>query len=280
MKVLSKKEYSGIIAWTPSGRSFNILSSKRFVAEIMPEYFKTSKYSSFTRKLHRWGFVRHYRGEDVGAYHHKYFQKGEFELAEKMSCYKQEPPKPSTSLSVSKSTAPEPASLSPHFAPLGGRAAGARLPSASAMPALTHSSSAVQRPAALDSHGLSANALSAQIQSLSMISHSATAPATDLNVAIELEVARRVRESIDAAVLRRQALDMIQQREQQLKVTSLLRGRHLPWAQAGIERLKRLALTDAHRELGGAAKPDPTAMLANAPLTSLPPTNIQGAKTA
>lgn len=88
MKVLSTKEFSDVIAWTPSGKAFNILQPKQFVASILPEHFKSAKYSSFTRKLHRWGFMRHYRGEEAGAFFHKHFRRGRMDLVEKMTCYK------------------------------------------------------------------------------------------------------------------------------------------------------------------------------------------------
>lgn len=61
MKVLSKKENNDVIAWTPDGKSFLIVKPKAFVADILPNHFKQAKYSSFTRKLHRWGFQRHLR---------------------------------------------------------------------------------------------------------------------------------------------------------------------------------------------------------------------------
>mmetsp|Transcript_26295 Transcript_26295/g.73446 ORF Transcript_26295/g.73446 Transcript_26295/m.73446 type:complete len:428 (+) Transcript_26295:807-2090(+) len=93
MKVLSNPNFKHIITWMPSGRSFTILKPKDFVAEILPEHFKSAKYSSFTRKLHRWGFMRHYRGEEAGAFYHKDFQKDNLDLVEKMTCHKGEPSK-------------------------------------------------------------------------------------------------------------------------------------------------------------------------------------------
>eukprot|EP00529_Nitzschia_sp_RCC80_P020810 CAMPEP_0113473170 /NCGR_PEP_ID=MMETSP0014_2-20120614/17903_1 /TAXON_ID=2857 /ORGANISM="Nitzschia sp." /LENGTH=396 /DNA_ID=CAMNT_0000365923 /DNA_START=532 /DNA_END=1722 /DNA_ORIENTATION=+ /assembly_acc=CAM_ASM_000159 len=91
MKVLSDRNLSHIVAWTPSGRSFVILKPKLFAEEILPEHFKSAKFSSFTRKLHRWGFMRHYRGEEAGAYYHDEFQRGRLDMVEKMSCHKAPP---------------------------------------------------------------------------------------------------------------------------------------------------------------------------------------------
>lgn len=88
MKVLSQKEYTEIITWLPDGKSFTIIRPKAFVAEILPDFFKSAKYSSFTRKLHRWGFQRHLRGEDAGAFFHKHFIRGRLDLVERMTCHK------------------------------------------------------------------------------------------------------------------------------------------------------------------------------------------------
>lgn len=88
MKVISQKEYTDIITWLPDGKAFTIVRPKAFVAEILPGFFKSAKYSSFTRKLHRWGFQRHLRGEDAGAFFHKLFLRGRLDLVEKMTCHK------------------------------------------------------------------------------------------------------------------------------------------------------------------------------------------------
>ena len=88
MKVLCQKQFREIITWLPDGKSFTIVRPKAFVNEILPQHFKQAKYSSFTRKLHRWGFQRHLRGEEAGAFFHKSFQRGRLDLVEKMTCYK------------------------------------------------------------------------------------------------------------------------------------------------------------------------------------------------
>ena len=46
-----------IIEWTENGQSFVIHDKDRFTAEILPMYYnKCGKFSSFARRLHRWGF--------------------------------------------------------------------------------------------------------------------------------------------------------------------------------------------------------------------------------
>eukprot|EP00545_Synedropsis_sp_CCMP1620_P005084 CAMPEP_0119011190 /NCGR_PEP_ID=MMETSP1176-20130426/5506_1 /TAXON_ID=265551 /ORGANISM="Synedropsis recta cf, Strain CCMP1620" /LENGTH=453 /DNA_ID=CAMNT_0006963971 /DNA_START=119 /DNA_END=1480 /DNA_ORIENTATION=- len=99
MKVLSQKEFNEIITWLPDGKSFTIVRPKAFVSEILLTHFKQAKYSSFTRKLHRWGFQRHLRGEEAGAFFHKLFQRGRLDMVEKMTCYKPDQSKPMSMMS-------------------------------------------------------------------------------------------------------------------------------------------------------------------------------------
>jgi hypothetical protein len=71
MTVLDNDQMSDIVTWLPHGKGFIILQKKRFASEVMPLYFKHSKFTSFTRKLNRWGFTRVTRGPESGAYYHK-----------------------------------------------------------------------------------------------------------------------------------------------------------------------------------------------------------------
>ncbi len=71
MSVLDNDQLSDIITWLPHGKGFIILQKKKFASDIMPLYFKHSKFTSFTRKLNRWGFTRVPRGPETGAYYHK-----------------------------------------------------------------------------------------------------------------------------------------------------------------------------------------------------------------
>jgi hypothetical protein len=88
MDILNNDEEHGdTISWLPHGRGFMIYKKKLFETKIMPKYFhKNSKYTSFTRKLNRWGFVRVTRGPEMGAYYHKFFKRGESRLCMQMSC--------------------------------------------------------------------------------------------------------------------------------------------------------------------------------------------------
>jgi hypothetical protein len=84
MNVLSDRKTMHIIAWNPSGKSFSVLKPKLFEAEVMPEHFDSDKYSSFSRELRRWGFVRQSKGPEAGGFAHELFQEGRWDLVEKM----------------------------------------------------------------------------------------------------------------------------------------------------------------------------------------------------
>jgi len=87
MEILDNEDNSEIITWLPHGHGFVILRKKAFEARVLPKYFnKQSKYSSFTRKLNRWGFCRVTRGPESGAYYHQFFRRGGHRLVMQMSC--------------------------------------------------------------------------------------------------------------------------------------------------------------------------------------------------
>jgi len=86
MEILSNQETGDVISWLPHGRGFLIYKKKKFAVEVLPKYFKQSKFTSFTRKLNRWGFTRVTRGPETGAYYHKLFQRGDLEGCMQMSC--------------------------------------------------------------------------------------------------------------------------------------------------------------------------------------------------
>lgn len=86
MEIISNEANADVISWLPHGKGFVIFKKKKFASDILPQYFKQSKYTSFTRKLNRWGFTRVTRGPETGAYYHKYFQRGEMRMLMQMSC--------------------------------------------------------------------------------------------------------------------------------------------------------------------------------------------------
>jgi len=85
MDILSNESNTHIISWLPHGNGFVIHKKKTFASEVLPRYFKASKFTSFTRKLNRWGFSRIPRGPETGSYYHKLFRRDNPELVLQMS---------------------------------------------------------------------------------------------------------------------------------------------------------------------------------------------------
>lgn len=85
MDILSNDEHSDVISWLPHGNGFLIHKKKAFANDILPIHFKASKFTSFTRKLNRWGFSRAPRGPETGAYFHKLFCRDKPELSLQMT---------------------------------------------------------------------------------------------------------------------------------------------------------------------------------------------------
>jgi len=84
MEVLEQPDLQHIACWMPHGRAFMVNSPQLFVKEVLPRYFKQSKFMSFTRQLNLWGFKRLTRGMDNGAYYHPLFLRGRPLLCMKM----------------------------------------------------------------------------------------------------------------------------------------------------------------------------------------------------
>ncbi|GKY97797.1 hypothetical protein MPSEU_000737800 [Mayamaea pseudoterrestris] len=92
-EILSDESNNDIIAWLPNGKGFQIVNKKRFAAETLPRYFsKKSKFTSFTRKLNRWNFIRVTRGAESGAYYHAQFQRDDPKMVSQMTCINSKSP--------------------------------------------------------------------------------------------------------------------------------------------------------------------------------------------
>jgi hypothetical protein len=85
MEILSEESHVEMISWCSHGKGFLIHKKKQFAAEVLPKYFKASLFTSFTRKLNRWGFSRIPRGHETGAYYHKLFHRDKPELCLQMT---------------------------------------------------------------------------------------------------------------------------------------------------------------------------------------------------
>ncbi len=73
-----------VVTWCPHGRAFVVKKPKVFTAEVMINYFRQSKLTSFQRQLNLYGFRRITQGLDAGAYYHELFLRGRPDLTSKM----------------------------------------------------------------------------------------------------------------------------------------------------------------------------------------------------
>jgi hypothetical protein len=75
------------IAWLADEKSFVIRNHVDFTHNVLPQFFKATKFSSFIRKLYRWGFRQVNRGlgpDDPIIFGNKYFQRDDESLMAKM----------------------------------------------------------------------------------------------------------------------------------------------------------------------------------------------------
>jgi len=86
MEILDNEDHADVISWLPHGQGFMIYKKKAFEINVMSRYFKQAKFTSFTRKLNRWGFTRVTRGPETGAYYHKFFKRDQNRLCLQMTC--------------------------------------------------------------------------------------------------------------------------------------------------------------------------------------------------
>lgn len=89
-----------IVSWVPHGKAFKVHDVPLFVSEILPLFFKQTKYKSFQRQLNLWGFRRIQKGPEKGAYHHKQFLRDQPDLCCHLS--RQRPKKEDTEKTTRK----------------------------------------------------------------------------------------------------------------------------------------------------------------------------------
>jgi hypothetical protein len=88
MNMLLDEKYSGIVTFLPDGQQFGIIHAKKFCEQVMPTIFGIRTFSSFVRKLSRWGFERvmEKKTHDVDVFRHDYFIKGNWSACAKIKC--------------------------------------------------------------------------------------------------------------------------------------------------------------------------------------------------
>jgi hypothetical protein len=77
-----------IVSWQPHGKAFRVHQPDAFFRTVMPRYFKQTKYKSFQRQLHIYGFHRITKGMDTGAYFHCMFVRNKKSMSLRMACQK------------------------------------------------------------------------------------------------------------------------------------------------------------------------------------------------
>lgn len=231
--------------------------------------------------------MRHYRGEEAGAYYHELFVRDRLDMVEQMTCHKQEPPIKAKVVAHQHKAPAAPAVAVPKPAPI--------LASAPT-PALATRQSLAAATANLSLH--SRNMASMPPASITGSLTDVEARRVDLNAAIELEVARRLKERLESAAFSRQAhfalMEQQQQQQQQFRLQQQLQAQQ----QQALENVRMLlSQTSAPQpqlnhlqsprvmelaQLYNKIKAQPQQQymaFGNTPM-SLPETNIQGAKTA
>ena len=72
MQILDQAKFEEIISWSPEGKSFFIHKKNRLAEVFGSRRSKQTKYDSFRRKLHRWGFkVVKKNARDFSTYYHE-----------------------------------------------------------------------------------------------------------------------------------------------------------------------------------------------------------------
>lgn len=88
MNLLLDEEYSKIVTFLPDDQSFGIINAKVFADEVMPKIFGIRTFSSFVRKLTRWGFERimEKKTHDVDVFRHNLFHKNDWQNCARIKC--------------------------------------------------------------------------------------------------------------------------------------------------------------------------------------------------
>jgi hypothetical protein len=75
---------SDVISFVANGRAFAIHQPENFFKEIVPHYFKQSRFSSFKRQLNLYGFELIQNGPAKGSYFHESFVRNQPDLCRRM----------------------------------------------------------------------------------------------------------------------------------------------------------------------------------------------------
>ena len=81
LRICKSEGNESIVSWLPPhGNRFKVHNVPTFVSNILPLFFKQTKFKSFQRQLNLWGFLRIQDGPEKGAYYHKQFLQDQPDL--------------------------------------------------------------------------------------------------------------------------------------------------------------------------------------------------------
>ena len=92
-----EKGFSSYVSWNSDGTCFKVHDTKGFIANVAPLYFRQTRYKSFQRQLHLYGFSRISSGKNRGYRAHDLFLRGQRNLCVNMKPKKAKKNTPSTS---------------------------------------------------------------------------------------------------------------------------------------------------------------------------------------
>jgi len=78
--LVSAAEHKHIIGWVRDGAAFEVRCPKLFETEILPRFFRHSRFQSFVRQLNFYAFKKISRERSCWVYSHEYFQRDKPEL--------------------------------------------------------------------------------------------------------------------------------------------------------------------------------------------------------
>lgn len=81
---MERQNGTWIVSWSSDGDSFRVHNNSVFVQKVMPRYFRQTKYKSFQRQLHLYGYYRVTAGKYRGSYCHPMFLKNRRELCQQI----------------------------------------------------------------------------------------------------------------------------------------------------------------------------------------------------
>lgn len=73
--ILRRPDLQDIVGWTPDGKSWRIVRPREFEIKVLPNYFNHSKYSSFLRQAHAWGFRSGEPNPQLTDTYHSYYHE-------------------------------------------------------------------------------------------------------------------------------------------------------------------------------------------------------------